>query len=158
MSNKEEKDLLPGVPKTSTPAVFTAEQLAEMLIATQKQLADALQKQSEAILESRKPYVDPKVLEARRLALEERQRSIAMDQAERAARKKVCPHTRENGTPNIKWHEFSNSIVLGVCGTCFSQFDARNLEDLKLLRADLKSQKNMGRAGAHARRGVVFAV
>lgn len=156
-NNKEERDALEmNVPKAGTPATLTAEQLTAMLIQTQRELAASQKEMAAAILESRKPYVDPKVLEAKKRELEERQRAIAMDQAERQARKKICPHTRENGTPNIKWQQHSNSIVLGVCGTCFSQFDARNPEDLKLLRMDLKSQKNMGRAGAHAVRGTIF--
>lgn len=157
MSNKEERDAL-QVPKTGTPALLTVEQLATMLLQTQQQLAESQGKLAEAILEARKPYVDPKVLEAKRQELEERRKMIEMDAAERAARKKICPHERENGTPNIKWQQHSNNIVLGVCGTCFSQFDARRPEDLALLRRDLKSQKNMGRAGAHAVRGLVIGV
>ena len=155
--DKNEKDLLAGVPKAGTPAPLTVEQLTTMLIQTQKDLAESQSKMADALIESRKPYVDPKVLEAKRLELEERRKAIAMDQAERVARKKVCPHTRENGTPNIKWQQHSNNIILGVCGSCFSQFDARNSEDLKLLRMDLKSQKNMGRAGQHAVRGAIIS-
>jgi hypothetical protein len=156
--NDKVKDALAGadIDKTGTPAVLTAEILAKMLIDTQKELAKSQQAMADAILESRKPYVDPKVLEQKKKDLEDRQKMIQADQRERIARKKICPHVRENGTGNIKWMSHSNNIILGVCGSCFSQFDTRNPGDLALLRADLKSQKNMGRAGEHARIGAVI--
>lgn len=126
-----------------------------MLLQTQQQLADSQAKLADAILESRKPYVDPKVLEQKKRDLEERQKQILHEQRIKAATKRVCPHMRENGTYNIKWMAHSNGVTLGVCGTCFSQFDSRNPDDLRLLRQDLKSIKNMGRAGAHAVRGAI---
>jgi hypothetical protein len=46
--------------------------------------------------------------------------------------------------------EHSNNIVKGVCSGCPSEFDTRNPEDLKLLRANPKAIKAMGRAGQHA--------
>jgi len=49
---------------------------------------------------------------------------------------------------NIKWMEHSNGIILGVCGTCFSQFDSRNPEDLKWLLKDSPAQRQMGKARA----------
>lgn len=156
--NDKVKDVLADshVEKAGTPALLSTNDLAKMLLETQRELAKSQTALAEAILESRKPYVDPKVLEAKRQELEDRRKMIAMDQRERIARKKICPHVRENGTMNIKWQEHSNSIIKGVCGTCFSEFDTRNPDDLKLLRADLKSQKNMGRAGQHARVGAIM--
>ena len=138
------------------PAGMTNEQLMAMLLKVMQENAQANRQLSEALLESRKPYVDPKVLEQKQRELEERRRMIALEQRERAARKRICPHKRENGTFNIKWHRHSNNIILGVCGTCFSTFDARNVADLDLLRQDLKSQKNMGKSGEHAVRGYVL--
>ncbi len=157
MSNEKTKDVLAeGVAKADFPAGLTVEQLLRMLVKTQGDLADSQKALGEAILESRKPYVDPKVLEQKQRDNAERQRQIQAEQRDREMRKKICPHVRDNGTPNIKWMEHSNGITLGVCGTCFSQFDTRNAADLELLRKDLKSIKNMGRAGQHARRGVVL--
>lgn len=156
--DNKEVDALAGVEQTGKPALLTIEALTQMLLQTQQQLAESQSKLADAILEARKPYVDPKVLEAKRQELEDRKKMIQLDAAERAARKRICPHVRENGTPNIKWQQHSNNIILGVCGTCASQFDARKPEDLALLRKDLKSQRNMGRAGEHARAGVVVGV
>jgi hypothetical protein len=151
--HNEEQDPLEQL---GTPApAFTTDQLMKMLIDTQGQLARAQEKMAEAILESRKPYVDPKVLEQQRLALADRQKQINLEYRQKVATKRICPHKRENGTYNIKWHEFSNHITMGVCGTCRSEFDTRNPDDLKLLRDDLKSIKNMARSGPHATRGAI---
>ena len=142
--------------KVAVPAQgFTNEQLMKMLIDTMGQLAKAQEKMGEAIIESRKPYVDPKVLEQQKQALADRQKQINLEYRQKVATKRICPHKRENGTYNIKWHEFSNHITMGVCGTCRSEFDTRNPDDLRLLRDDLKSIKNMGRSGAHAVRGAI---
>jgi len=154
--SKEQND--PGIQKSEFPAGLSMEKLMEMFLATQKQLADAQNKLADAVLQSRIPYVDPKVLAQKQQALEERRRQIETELRQRQIKKKLCPHVRENGTPNIKWMEHSNKIIKGTCGTCFSEFDTRNPEDAALLRKDLKSIKNMGRAGAHAARGVLVEV
>lgn len=142
--------------QTEQSAGLSTDVLLKLLIKTQEDLAKSQEKLGEALLESRKPYVDPKVLEQKKRDLEERRKMIATEQKNRAATKKICPHRRENGTWNIRWMQHSNNIVLGVCGQCFSQFDARNPEDLAILRQDLKSIKNMGRAGQHAMKGVLI--
>lgn len=77
-----------------------------------------------------------------------------MEGIRRAETRKQCRHerTNEDGTPNgalnIKWMQHSNDIVLGVCGTCFSQFDARKPEDLQWLLKDQHAQRFMGKARA----------
>lgn len=141
-----------NIPKSEFPATLSNETLFQMLIDSQKSNAEANKLLAEALLESRKPYVDPKVLEQKARDLEERRMHIQMQQRQKIATKKTCPHTRENGTPNVKWMSHSNNIVKGVCGTCFSEFDARNPADYEFLRKDLKSHRNMGRAGEHAKR------
>jgi hypothetical protein len=146
----------PVITRVDSPAPLGVETLMKMLIESQAETAKANKALAEAIMESRKPYVDPKVLEQKRKDLEDRQKQIQQDQRIRAATKRICPHVRENGTQNIKWMEHSNGITMGVCGTCRSEFDTRNPEDLALLRRDLKSIKNMGRSGSHARRGAVL--
>lgn len=150
------KDILAGVEQTGTPALLSTNDLVALLIKTQGELAKSQQAVADAILESRKPYIDPKVLAQKQQELEDRRKMIQADQRERIARKRICPHLRENETMNIKWQEHSNNIIKGVCGTCFSEFDTRNPADLAILRRDLKSQKNMGRAGQHARIGAVL--
>ncbi|MHB8501505.1 MAG: hypothetical protein ACYDHE_11245 [Candidatus Acidiferrales bacterium] len=152
---KQPNDDMDVIEKAGTPAPLSTEMLLKMLIDTQKQLAESQNAMAAALLESRKPYVDPKVLEQKQLALEERRKQINVEYRQRVATKKICPHKRENGTYNIKWMEHSNHITTGVCGTCRSEFDTRNQDDLKLLRDDLKSIKNMGRSGAHAMRGIL---
>lgn len=138
-------------PKKNLPdAGLSTEMLLKMLIDVQKQAADSNRQLAESILESRKPYVDPRVLEQKRLALEERQAEIRRELRRRQLTKQQCPHLRDNGTSNISWMEHSNNIVKGCCGGCFSEFDTRNPEDLKLLRSNPKAIKSMGRAGQHA--------
>jgi len=147
-----------NIDKVDTPAGLTNDQIFKLLMESQKQLADALKEQSAAILESRKPYVDPKVIAAQQAANEERRREVKTTFLTRAATKAQCPHTRINSDAqgnntfadklNIKWQEHSNGIILGVCGTCFSQFDARNSEDRKFLMRDGNAISNMGHARA----------
>lgn len=134
---------------------LSTEQLMKMLVDSQKAQADSNAKLAEALLESRKPYIDPKVLAQKQQELEEKRRAVALELRNRQARKQGCPHIRDNGTPNIKWMEHSNGITKGVCGSCFSEFDTRNQADLLLLRRDIKSIRNMGRAGGHAKQNVI---
>jgi len=74
----------------------------------------------------------------------------------RALTKKTCLHERTNsdgdwtGNLNIKWHEHSNHIINGVCGTCFSPFDTRDTADNEWFLKDPRAAKTMGRAGEHA--------
>jgi hypothetical protein len=140
------------VVKSNLPAPqFTTEQLLAMLIASQKDNAESNKKLAEAILEGRKPYIDPKVLAAKQAELEERAKAVAIEANTRAFNKANCSHLRDiDNTSNIKWMEHSNGIILGVCGNCHSQFDARQPKDYALLRGDAKAARNMGRAGQHA--------
>jgi hypothetical protein len=153
MANENEKP----VQKVDTPAGLSNETLLKMLIDSQRQQADAQKELAAALIESRKPYVDPKVLAQKQQELEEKRKAIEIELRNRQARKAGCPHIRDNGTPNIKWMEHSNGITKGVCGGCFSEFDTRNQADLQLLRRDIKSIRNMGRAGNHARIGTIGA-
>jgi len=156
----EEKDT-PNITKVTVPAGLTNDQLFKMLIDAQKEQAKSNKLLADALLESRKPYIDPAVLEEKQRALEEKRKSVDLTMRQRAETKRQCPHTRttqdSNGFVsfgdklNIKWQEHSNGIILGVCGTCFSQFDARNPADRDLLRRDGTSIKNMGRAREHSR-------
>jgi hypothetical protein len=146
------------VVQVNTPApALTSEQLMKMLVDSQKEAAQSNRLLAEALLESRKPYVDPAVLEQKRLAGEEKRKAVAITILQRTETKKQCLHRRTNndGTfgekMNIKWQEHSGGIILGVCGTCFSQFDSRTPEDLKILRMDGVAIKNMGRARENSR-------
>lgn len=153
MSN--EKDT-PEIRKVDSPAGLSIDQLLKMFVEVQKENAVNQKLLAESLLESRKPYVDPAVLEQKRLAGEERLKAIQNVMRERVARKAQCPHTRTDSDMdgnlsfseklNIKWMEHSNGIIKGVCGTCYSEFDTRNPSDLRLLQRDGKSMKNMGRA------------
>jgi hypothetical protein len=148
MSNEQ----TPKVPATSAqPAAgMTTEQLLQLFLSIQQQAIESNKELADSIRESRKPYVDPRVLEQKRIALEERQNEIRRELRRRIATKAQCPHVRDNGTSSINWMEHSNNIVKGVCSNCFSEFDTRNSEDLKLLRGNPKALKAMGRAGQHA--------
>ena len=152
--NDQNKNV-PLVTKVDTPApALTMEQLLAMFIDTQKENAKNQKLLAEALLENRKPYVDPNVLRQQTADAEERRRMVEMVARQKKLNKATCPHLRENETSRIQWHEHSNGITKGFCSDCGSEFDASNPEDLKLLRMNLKAQKSMGRAGAHARRGV----
>ena len=130
-------------------------QVQKQAAKAQEDLASAQVKLGESIIESRKPYVSPADLAAKKQQFEERLASMKKTLQDREDRKKYCTHRREDGKYNVKWQEHSNSITKGVCGNCFSEFDTRNAEDLMILRLDPTSIKNMGRAGQHARRGYI---
>lgn len=138
------------------PALST-DQLLAMLVQAQQDNATNNKLLAEALLESRKPYVDPAVLEQKRMAGEEKRKQVAITILQRTETKRQCPHRRTNNDGtfgeklNIKWQEHSGGIVLGVCGTCFSQFDSRVPDDLKWLRMDGVAIKNMGRARENSR-------
>lgn len=153
----EEKDI--RITKVAEPAGLTNEQLFRLLNESLSEQAKSNKLLAEALLESRKPYVDPAVLEQKRIALEEKKAAVALEMRKRVLTKQQCLHLRTNsdgtfddrGKMNIKWQEHSNGIILGVCGTCFSQFDTRNPKDRELLLRDGKSVKNMGRARENTR-------
>lgn len=140
----------PHIRKSAQPATLSNEVLLQMLIDSQKQQAESNRMLADALLESRKPYVDPKVLEQKRLALEERQAQIRQEARQRAANKQQCPHLRDNETSSINWMEHSNNIIKGVCSNCFSEFDTRIKADRDLLIRNPKAIQKMGRAGQHA--------
>jgi hypothetical protein len=150
--SKENENI--NVDKVNTPAGLTVEQLLKMFLDQNKETAASNKALAEALLESRKPFVDPKVVAEREQARQDRKMLIDQEMVKRSNAKKYCPHLNEGGNSNIKWHQHSNGIILGVCGSCRSEFDAtRNREDALLLRANPKGIRNMGRAGEHARRG-----
>lgn len=148
-----------NVTKVDSPAPFTMEQLMKMFVEAQKDQAKANEKLAEALENNRKPYIDPKFVAEMEQRRKDRKELVDQEIRKRAIAKKVCPHVNEGGKLNIKWHQHSNGIILGVCGTCQSQFDAtHNISDANLFRSDLKAQRNMGRAGEHARRGTDVAI
>ena len=155
MSN--EKNDTPEIRKVDTPAGLSTDQLLKMLVDAQKENAANQKLLAEALLESRKPYIDPAVLEAKRKAGEEREKEVAQTMRIKIATKAQCPHLRTNSDGsygdklNIKWMEHSQGIIKGVCGTCFSEFDTRNPKDVEFLRRDGKAMKNMGRARENTR-------
>src|SRR5271170_5474675 len=133
----------PNITKVDTPAPpITMEQLFKMFLDVQKENAQNQKLLAEALKESRIPYVDPAVLEQKRIAAEERKEQVRITLFQRTETKRQCPHKRTNSDGtfgdklNIKWQEHSNGIVKGVCGTCFSEFDTREPKDLAFLRAD----------------------
>lgn len=155
MSKENEANVpnVPNVEKVNAPSGLTMEQLLKLFLEQNKETAASNKALAEAILESRKPWLDPKVLEAREMQRKDRKELVDMEIRNRANAKTFCPHLNEGGNSNIKWGQHSNGIILGVCGTCRSEFDAtRNREDGKLLRANPKGIRNMFRAGDHAKK------
>ena len=147
------------VEKVNTPAPLTMEQVLKMLLDQNRETAQSNKALAEAILESRKPYIDPKYIAELEQRRKDRKALVDQEFKNRTYAKKACPHLNEGGKLNIKWMQHSNGIILGVCGSCKSEFDAtHNREDAQLLRQDPKSIRNMGRAGEHAKRGVEIAL
>lgn len=145
----------PNIEKTNAPApTLTYDMLLAVLKEQFKEAAADRKALADALKESRIPYIDPSVVAARKQAQEDRKELVDKVVRERKAAKIQCPHLNEGGKSNIKWHEHSNGLVLGVCGFCRSEFDTRNPKDALLLRSDPKSIRNMARAGFHARKGV----
>jgi len=141
---------------------LTVDNLFKALIQLQEEAAKDRKALAEAIIEGRKPYVDPQVLKAKQDELEEKRRQVRLELIKRQETKRQCPHLRtrsdgsfESGKLNIKWMEHSNGIILGVCGTCYSQFDARNPADLRWLQADGMAYNQMGRARDRSTAGIV---
>jgi hypothetical protein len=155
-AGKETND---NVVKVNTESSLTVEQLLRMMLDQNKETAASNKALAEAIVESRKPYVDPRVVAAREQARKDRKMLIDQELRKREAARRGCGHLNEGGRYNIKWMQHSDGIILGVCGNCFTQFDAtHNAKDADLLRKDQKSIRNMGRAGEHARKGISLAV
>jgi hypothetical protein len=132
---------------------LSSEMMFKMLLDTQKQLSTALTQLAEAQRESRIPYVDPAVAVQKKQALEDRMKQVRLELKQREVTKTSCRHLRVDeegnfieGKPNIKWHQHSNNIVTGVCGTCFSTFDTRNPADLSLLRKDAAGIRSMAKS------------
>lgn len=147
------------VEKIDSPAPLTVEFLVKMLAESQMEQAKSNKALADAILEGRKPYIDPKFVAEMEQRRVDRKMLVDQEMRKRALTKKLCPHMNEGGKSNVKWHQHSNGIILGACGTCGSPFDAtHNREDALILRQDLKAMRNMARAGEHARRGTDIAL
>lgn len=141
------------VGQSNQPAGMTMEQLLKLFLEQQRETIASNKALADAILESRKPWVDPKVIAERKQRAEDRKALVDMELRNRKNARLYCSHLNEGGNSNIKWMQHSNGIILGVCGNCRSEFDAtRNREDALLLRANPKAIRNMGRAGDHARK------
>lgn len=163
MPNKDVniKDETPGIEQVNSPAPLTMDALMRLFLDQQKETAKVNKELANAILESRKPYLDPKYVAELEQRRKDRKMLVDQEMRKRNNAKKACQHLNEGGKLNIKWMEHSNGIILGVCGNtgCFSQFDAtHNREDAQLLMKDPKAIRWMGRAGNHARRGVDIAL
>lgn len=145
--------------EVNTPAPLTMDTLMRMFLEQQKETAASNKALAEALLESRKPYIDPKYLAELEMRRKDRKALVDSEMKRRNYAKKACQHLNEGGKYNIKWMQHSNNIILGVCGICKSEFDAtHNREDAQLLMKDPKSIRWMGRAGVHAQKGIEVAL
>lgn len=145
------QDDLIGIEKVNAPAPnVTTDQLLQMFLDQAKETAASNKALADALLASRVPYVDPEVIAARQQRNKDRKMLVDNELQNRLNAKKNCPHKHESGISNIKWQQHSNGIIMGVCGTCRSEFDARKPEERALLIADQNGLRKMGRAGDHA--------
>ena len=139
------------IEKSSFPAGLTQEQLMKMFLDQMRETAASNKALAEALQASRKPYVDPTVVEARAQAARERKAMVDVELRNRVNAKKNCPHKNPGSNSwNIKWMQHSNGIILGVCGICKSEFDARKPEERAKLLEDQNALRKMGRAGDHS--------
>ena len=110
MKDKNESE----VEQLSTPAGTTMEQLLKMFIEASKEQSKSNRELAASIENSRKPYVDPRVIADREQRNRDRKALVEMELRNRVNAKKYCSHLNEGGTSNIKWHQHSNGIILGV--------------------------------------------
>ncbi len=74
------------------------------------------------VSEIRKPPFDPVKEVQKKREHETKERGEKEFWEKKAARKKNCSHTRQNGTSNIAWATQSDGIERGVCPYCNSDF------------------------------------
>lgn len=107
-----------------------------------------------AILESRKPYVDPRNEEN-----EEQMRQSSRLQRQREKEQteysqKHCPHLqgsnalsdRRGDMSSIVMHKLDTGLVIGICTNCIRVFDARNPGDREFF--NMKSGNRMSQSGS----------
>jgi hypothetical protein len=100
--------------------------MAQMLSFFEKMMETNAKQTKEMIAtivsEIRKPPVDPVKEVQRAREKETKERGEKEYWEKKAARKKNCSHTRQNGTSNIAWARQSDGIERGVCPYCNSDF------------------------------------
>jgi hypothetical protein len=107
-----------------------------------------------AILESRKPYVDP-----RNEQNEEQMRQSSREQRKREIEQTKysqdnCPHMqgsnalsdRRGDMSAIVMHKLDTGLVIGICTNCIKIFDARNPDHRKFF--NMKSGNRMSASGS----------
>ena len=107
-----------------------------------------------AILESRKPYVDPRHAENEEQMRQSSRLQRAREQEYTKYSQENCLHLqgsnalsdRHGDMSSIVMHKLDTGLVIGICTNCIKVFDARNPEDRKFFQ--MKSGNRMSAAGS----------
>lgn len=130
--------------------------LFKQMNASSTQSAEVMaQTLANAVLEARKPYVDPRVEENDRVAREQTRQQMAMQKAAREEAQANCPHIAgcnslsdrmdPSGLTSIIWHRSDVGSENGVCTNCIRVFRPTD-PDYRVWRVK-KSFNKLSRSG-----------
>jgi hypothetical protein len=114
-----------------------------------------MSKLAEALIESKKPYVDPRQVENEKAMREQMRVVNERMKAQIYASQETCPHLQGSSElsdfsgqlSSIVLHRLDNGVVVGICTNCQKQIfsDDPNIEVQKIFR--MKSGNRMSSAG-----------
>jgi metal-dependent amidase/aminoacylase/carboxypeptidase family protein len=119
-----------------TPATITMDQLMPLLQAIASQQTSAAEVQAkilaDALIESQKPYIDPKKEENEEKFRAQMRRQAEQERANLKAARNACPHIAGSNSLSefqdqhnrtcIVWHQSPSSEWVGTCLNCQRQF------------------------------------
>lgn len=108
---------------------ITVAQMMELISKMNEKSAQTL---ADALIESKKPYIDPKVEENDKIFREQNRRMKESEREMLKANQSSCPHIAGSsslseypdmyGRTSIVWHEVDSTEVIGICTTCLREF------------------------------------
>lgn len=120
---KNEPKAEPKIEVPDTP-ISTA-QLLDLLSKMNSESSDRLAK---TLIESRKPYVDPRVEQNEEMFRQQTRMQMAEERKAKYDSQQACPHVigcnplsdryDRNGLTSIIWHRFDHQDVEGICTVC----------------------------------------
>lgn len=118
----------PEAPKPEVLTPLTTESLLQVILAMQKQQQDANAALVEAILDSKKPYVDPRKAENDKLFDDQAKDIELRRKVNIRAAQDTCEHIAGSsnlseqkdlyGRTSIVWHKGDVGQIFGLCTTC----------------------------------------
>jgi hypothetical protein len=123
-------------PKTEVKAEVNLDRpisTKELLELLSKMNDNSSNKLAEAIIESRKPYVDPKAEQNEEMFRKQTRAQMAQEREAKRQAQEACPHVigcnplsdryDRNGLTSIIWHRFDSQDISGICTVCQRIFD-----------------------------------